>query len=168
MSKTLRIVAAAFLFVVIPLALVGCSEDADVTPVAPPAAEPAEVVSADDPPLSEETAAGSVEVVYFHIANPCDCMAVFGEAVADSINANFEAELASGVVSFVDVVSDDPANVATVEDFDSQPSDIFVVTRVGDVTSVEPDYDIWSLMGDNEAVAQYVKSLVETKLAELA
>ena len=123
--------------------------------------------SVHDPEEGQEVTAGSVQLVYFHIANPCSCMAVFGGAIADSINTNFQTELASGELKFIDVVSDDAANKEIVEAFDSQPSDLFVVTTIGDAISVEPDYDIWSLMGDNEAVAQYVKGVVEAKLAGL-
>ena len=176
MKKTVRIVAVALLFVITSLALVGCSAGADASSVPPPVEEPAASVSAEEPAESvpadntsagQEVVAGSVQVVYFHIANPCACMAAFGEAIADSINTNFEAELASGVVKFIDVVSDDAANAATVEAFDSQPSDLFVVTSIGEATSVEPDNEIWSLMGDDEAVAQHVKDAVEAKLAGL-
>ena len=167
MKKTVRIVAVALLFVITSLALVGCSSGADASSVLPPVEEPAESAPADNSSAGQEEVAGSVQLVYFHIANPCSCMAAFGQAISDGINTNFQAELASGVVKFIDVVSDDAANAATVEAFASQPSDLFVVTTIGDATSVEPDYDIWSLMGDDEAVGQSVKDLVEAKLAVL-
>ena len=176
MMKTTRKVLLILLLGISSLVLVGCSPGEDASAAPSPVAEPAESVPAEEPVESvpadntsagQEVVAGSVQVVYFHIANPCDCMAAFGEAIADSINTNFQAELASGVVKFIDVVSDDAANAATVEAFDSQPSDLFVVTSIGEATSVEPDNEIWSLMGDDEAVAQHVKDAVEAKLAGL-
>ncbi|MBN1857020.1 MAG: hypothetical protein JW846_08720 [Dehalococcoidia bacterium] len=166
MKNIARMVSLVLLIGIISLAMTGCSSGVDADTSTLPAEQPVE--SAPESAPTDEVPAVSVQLVYFHVANPCDCMAVFGEAVADSVNTNFQAELASGVVELVDVVSDDPANAATVEAFDSQPSDLFVVTRVGDAVSVEPDYEIWGLMGDNEAVAQYVKDMVEAKLAGLA
>jgi len=176
MKKTARMMALALLFVMTSAVVVGCSAWGDADSSTPPAEEavesvpaeePADSVPVHDPEEGQEVTVGSVQLVYFHIANPCSCMAVFGGAIADSINTNFQTELASGELKFIDVVSDDAANKEIVEAFDSQPSDLFVVTTIGDAISVEPDYDIWSLMGDNEAVAQYVKGVVEAKLAGL-
>ena len=165
MKSSIRAVAAGLLLVITSLVLVGCAAGADASSMTPVAEEPAESLPEGNLTEGQDVVEGSVEVVYFHTANPCDCMAVFGEAIADSINANFEAELASGELKFIDVVSDDAANKEIVEAFDSQPSDLFVGIRIGDVTTAEPDYEIWNLMGDDEAVAKYVKGVVEAKLA---
>ena len=175
MKNIVRMVSSVLLIGIICLAMIGCSSGVDADSSTLPAEPPVESAPAEESaesapasaPAEDEVTAGSVQLVYFHTANPCSCMAVFGGAIADSINTNFQTELASGVVIFVDVVSDDAANKEIVEAFDSQPFDLFVVTTIGDAISVEPDYDIWSLMGDNEAVALYVKGVVEAKLAGL-
>ena len=168
MRKIARRVLLALLFGVTFLVLVGCSPKGDASAAPSPLAEPAESVPADNPTEGQETAAGSVQVVYFHVAKPCDCMAAVGQAIAYSIDTYFQTELASGLLSFVDVVSDDTANASAVGSFGSQPFDLFFVTTIGDESSVEPDYDVWNLMGDDEAIAQHVKSLVEARLAGLA
>jgi hypothetical protein len=167
MMKTARIVLLILLLGIGSLVPVGCSPGEDASAAPSPVADAAESVPADSLTEGQATAAGSVQVVYFHVAKPCECMAAVGQAIAYSIDTYFQTELASGLLSFVDVVSDDAANASAVESFGSQPFDLFFVTTIGDESSVEPDYDIWNLMGDDEAIAQHVKSLVEARLAGL-
>jgi len=105
-----------------------------------------------------------VDVVYFEIAKPCDCMAEVGDAVELAIQTYFTDEVRNGKLRFFIIVSDDGANSELVKLFNSQPFDLFVVNFDDGKGLAEPVYDIWNLMGDNEAIVELVRATVQKSL----
>jgi len=105
-----------------------------------------------------------VDVVYFETAEPCDCMAEVGDAVELAVQTYFEDALQSGALRFFVVVSDDPANKELVKMFNSQPFDMFVVDFDDGKGLATPVYDIWNLMGDNDAIVEFVRARVQQSL----
>jgi len=138
----------------------GCS-DSNPTPPPANASQQGGVRSAE--PYELRTGDG-VDVVYFEIAKPCDCMAEVGDAVELAIQTYFEEEVRSGELRFFVIVSDDEANSALVKLFNSQPFDLFVVSFDDGQGLAEPVYDIWNLMGDNEAIVELVRAAVQKSL----
>ena len=153
--RTTRL-AVALILAATTVAIVGCAPDT----VTPP---PTDASEQQDQTYVARTDDG-VDVVYFEVTKPCDCMAEVGDAVALSIDNNFGAELESGALRFFDIVSDDPENKSVLEMFEAQPFDLFIVTYEGGSSVVEPVYEIWNLMGDNEAIEEFVRAAVETSL----
>jgi hypothetical protein len=157
--RTTRL-AFALVLAAIAVAIIGCAPDTATPP-------PADASEQQDETYAARTEDG-VDVVYFEVAKPCDCMAEVGDAVELSIDNNFAAELQSGELRFFQVVSDDPQNKSILETFEAQPFDLFIVTHAGGNSEVEPVYEIWNLMGDNEAIQEFVRAAVETSLGKQA
>lgn len=138
----------------------GCS-DGNATP--PPAgASQGGGIRATEP-YALRTGDG-VDVVYFETAEPCDCMAEVGDAVELAIQTYFEDEVRRGKLRFFVVVSDDASNSELVETFNSQPFDLFVVEFDDGQGMATPVYEIWNLMGDNEAIVELVRAAVQKSL----
>ncbi len=171
----LKVVAATFMLSLV--ALTGCG-DKGVTPSPADASEqpseqPDEQI--DEQPTEQPDESGydtfqprrddGVDVVYFEEEGACDCMAEVGDAVEHSIRSNFAAELESGELRFFIIASDDPANRATVETFEAQLFDMFIVEYADGQGNATPVYEIWTLWGDDDAIESYVKALVEGALA---
>ena len=140
--------------------LTGCGNDA------PPQADASEQQEEPVNGSFQPREADGVDVVYFEESDPCDCMAEVGDAVEHSIQSNFAQELESGELRFFLIVSDDPANGQTLQMFDAQTFDLFIIEYVDGEGTATPVYEIWNLMGDDEAIESLVKAQVEAALAE--
>jgi len=151
-----RRIGVVLLIIALAIAALGCAPDA-------PSPPPAVASEQQDETYVARTGDG-VDVVYFEVAKPCDCMAEVGDAVELAIDNNFADELQSGELRFFHVVSDDPQNSSMLEDFDAQPFDLMIVTFEDGRGTVQPVYEIWNLMGDNEAIQEFVRAAVETSL----
>ena len=142
--------------------LVGCSGDDPTSPAAEAGGQASAQTEQEYSPRSVD----GVDVVYFETEMPCECMAEVGDSVERAVQTQFKNELQSGELRFFMVVSDDPASQELVNSFDSQPFDLFVVEYEDGRSTATPVYDIWNLMGDNDAIVLFTKSLIEQSLAE--
>jgi len=139
----------------------GCSGG---SPTPPPAdASPQGGVQSTQP--YELRTGDGVDVVYFETAEPCDCMAEEGDAVERAMETYFGDQIRSGELRFFVIVSDDTANAELVKMFNSQPFDMFVVEFEDGKGMANPVYEIWNLMGDNEAIVEFVRARVQQSLA---
>ncbi len=141
----------------------GCSGDDPASP----AAEASEQANTQAEQGYSPRSGDGVDVVYFETENPCECMAEVGDSVENAVQAHFQDELESGELRFFMIVSDDPANKELVNTFNRQTFDLFLVQYEDGRSTVTPVFDIWGLMGDNEAIVLFTKSLIEQSLAEL-
>jgi len=170
--RRLMTAVAAIALVCSVLVLAGCSDEG-VTPSPAdaseqPAEQPTEQPSVQGYDSFQPRQGDGVDVLYFEEGGACDCMAEVGDAVEHSIRSNFAAELESGDLRFFIVASDDPANEATVEMFDAQLFDLFIIEYSDGRGEATPVYEIWTFMGDDDAIESYVKGLVEGALADQA
>ena len=109
-----------------------------------------------------------VDLVYFHTGNACGCLAEVGDVIETAVRTHFPEEMEQKTVRFFSVISDDPANQHLVRMYESQAFDLFLVTYEGGEAQATQVYEIWSLLGDNEAIALTVKSRVADSLAQSA
>jgi len=128
--------------------------------------------SGDDREAAEATATATqvishVDLVYFHAANPCGCMAEVEDVIESALQTHFPDEMDRKTLRFFSVVSDDPTNDNLVRMYGSQQFDLFLVTYEGGKARSTQVYEIWALLGDNEAIALAVKSRVADSLALL-
>ena len=91
-------------------------------------------------------------------------MAEVGDAVELAIETHFASEIRSGELRFFVIVSDDAANSELVETFNSQPFDLFIVEFEDGRGTANPVYEIWNLMGDNDAIVEFVRAIVQQSL----
>jgi len=114
------------------------------------------------------TTISRVDLVYFHTANPCGCMAEIGDVIKGALQARFPDEMEQKAVRFHSVVSDDPKNESIVRMYGSQPFDLFIVTYEGGKASATAVYEIWAYMNDYDALGAHVLQRVEGALSRVA
>lgn len=133
--------------------------------------ETGDVPSEDTGDGSQETPAAPlptvprVDLVYFHTASACGCMAEIGDVIESAVSARFSAEIEQKTVKFHSVVSDDSKNESIVRMYGSQPFDLFIVTYEGGKASATPLYEMWAYMNDYDALGAYVVQRVEGALS---
>ena len=113
------------------------------------------------------TPVSRVDLVYFHTAYACGCMAEIGDVIKGALQSHFLDEIEQKTVRFHSVVSDDPKNESIVRMYGSQPFDLFIVTYEGGKASATPVYEIWAYMDDYDALGAYVLQRVEGALSRV-
>lgn len=106
-----------------------------------------------------------VDVLYFEEGNPCECMADFGTVIKNTIRTRFASELQEGSLRFFVVVSDDWENREVLESFDNPLYDLFIMEYKNGQGTAAPVREIWSMMGDDDALASYVDARISDALA---
>lgn len=127
---------------------------------APPAVQPA----GGEQQYTARTGDG-VDVLYFEEGNPCECMADFGVVIKDTIRTRFASELQDGSLRFFVVVSDDWENREVLESFDNPLYDLFIVEFENGQDTATPVREIWSMMGDDDALASCVEARISDTLS---
>jgi hypothetical protein len=113
------------------------------------------------------TTVSRVDLVYFHTAYACGCMAEIGDVIKGALQDHFPDEIEQKTVRFHSVISDDPKNESIVRMYGSQPFDLFIVTYEGGKASATPVYEIWAYMDDYDALGAYVLQRVEGALSRV-
>ncbi|MBN1152144.1 MAG: hypothetical protein JXA58_02940 [Dehalococcoidia bacterium] len=139
----------------------------DITPYAgPEEAQSSPPVSDDVPDVGPSSgpyavrSGDGVDLVYLETTNACACMAEVGDVVESAVTAHFQDELRSGELRFFMLFSNAPGNMDVVQLLNAQPFDLFIGEYRDGQSVLRPDYGIWSLTGDNEAIEEYVRNLV--------
>ncbi len=157
MSRT-QYLCIALTLLALGLVPMGCSK---ANPQPPP---PAEQPSGGEQQYTARTKDG-VDVLYFEEGNPCECMADFGVVIKDAVQVRFANELRNGSLRFFVIVSDDFDNQEVLDTFGSPLYDLVIVEHENGHFTATTVRDIWSVMGDDEALASCVEVHVRDALA---
>ncbi len=84
----------------------------------------------------------------------------FGVVIKNAVRTHFADELKDGSLRFFVIASDDPANREILESFNHPLYDLFIVEFEDGRGTATPVREMWSMMGDDEAVELYVKARV--------
>lgn len=143
-------------------ALSGCSKGAT-----PP---PAQASGTNTPPQGSYQLRldSGVDVLYFEESTACDCMAETGAVIKETVQTHFAKELQNGTLRFYVVYSDNWANREVFDLFKNQPFDLFVVEFEQGRGVATPLYELWGMIGDDEAIDRYVRERVAQSLEGLA
>jgi len=156
--NTLKLFLCFLGIMTVALLPVGCSSDSS-TP--PPAGADSVAYGTSYTPRSDD----GVDVIYFEETNACDCMAEVGNVIKETVATHFAQELGDGSLRFFVIASDDWANRATFEMFNNQAFDLFIVVFEDGRGVASPVNEFWTMMGDNEAIEQYVAARITSSLS---
>lgn len=149
-------------------------------PEAPPTSDtPSNPANSDTPPTSDGsdtpttpddsdtslTPADKVEVVYFYRPQRCHGCVYAETATLYTLETYFADELASGKITWVsyDVTAEE--NAAIVEKYEAYTSSLFINTIIDGIDHIEEVIEIWSVLGDDVAFIEVVKSKIEQSLS---
>jgi hypothetical protein len=111
------------------------------------------------------TPADKVEVVYFYWPQRCSGCVYAETGTRYTLETYFADELASGKITFAtfDVAAEE--NSAIVEKYGAYSSSLFINTIIDGIDHIEQVTEIWSVLGDDEAFIEVVKSKIEQSLS---
>lgn len=127
----------------------------------PACAAPAPAQTVDEKP---STPPDRLEIVYFHRANPCHCMAVVEGYIRQVIYLDFASEEANGKIVYKSVISDDPANKELVAKYRAYLFQLFFTEYRGKQERIYPVDQIWALRDDPERLRSFLRELITKSL----
>jgi hypothetical protein len=143
-------------FIIVLLLTAGCTDKS----THPNAAAP----SAYQPAIVANSTVERVEVYHFHGNQQCmSCIAV-GDLAEKTVNANFQAELASGRVVFAHVNYDLPENAALAAKYGVTGSSLWIGIYDNNGFHRQQDMDVWYLTDDKEKYQAYLASVISKRL----
>jgi len=115
----------------------------------------------------EEEAKGApdrLEIVYFHRANPCHCLAVVEGYIRTVLYLDFNTELDGGKLVYKSIVSDDPKNREIVAKYRAYLFQLFFTEYRGKQERTYPVDGIWALRDDPERLKAFLREAIRKSL----
>jgi len=106
-----------------------------------------------------------LEVYHFHGTHQCYSCKTVGAYAEETINTYFKDELESGEIVFDHINGELPENRELVAKYGTTGSSLWLGTYKGDDFQAEEDVNIWYKIRDKQDYMNYLKDLIEKKLA---
>ena len=154
-SKRTRI-----LWIVSPIVLIGLIVWLVLAYGASPATPPAPNNSTGN----STSPADRVDVVYFHRTQRCYSCTYMEDAARYTVETYFADEIASGKVTFQVFNVEDEQNADVVEKYQSSYLSLYINTVKDGTDHIELVTDLYTLIGNDEAFAETLKSKIQKSL----
>jgi hypothetical protein len=118
------------------------------------------------PPVSNNStgSADRVDVVYFHRTQRCYSCTYMEDAARYTVETYFADELASGKVTFQVFNVEDEQNADIVEKYQASYLSLYINTVKDETDHIELVTDLYTLIGNDEAFVETLKSKIEKTL----
>jgi len=118
------------------------------------------------PPVSNNSSgpADRVDVVYFHRTQRCYSCTYMEDAARYTVETYFADQLASGKVAFQVFNVEDEQNADVVEKYQSSYLSLYINTVKDGTDHIELVTDLYTLIGNDEAFVETLKSKIEKSL----
>lgn len=162
MFKLPNMLLASLLALIVVGLLTGCATPAPAQTNDPKATQSASAAAfAGGQKLSPPD---KLEMVYFHRASPCHCMAVVEDYIKTVVYLDFSDELNSGKLVYRSIVSDDQANRELVARYGAYLFQLFFTEYRGKQERTYPVDGIWALRGEPEKLKAFLRETVRKSL----
>ncbi len=106
-----------------------------------------------------------LEIYHFHAKNQCySCIAV-GDLAEETVNTYFKEELENGIIIFKHINGELPENRELVIKYGATGSSLWLGTYSGDEFKAEQNTNVWYKINNKKAYTDYLKEVIEQKLA---
>jgi hypothetical protein len=120
--------------------------------------------SSDYPMSSMESAADKLEVYYFHRTARCYSCNTAGQYIRELMTDKYQDEIESGRIDFQEINVESAENKEVAKKFKATGSSLYI-NRVKDgKDNIEPDVNIWRLLGDEDRFKEHLESKIDSYL----
>jgi len=163
-NRKFSIPPVLLLIIALSVLAAGCTSSADTaTPVTP------DKSSLENPETSLfspfQTSVEKVEIYHFHATRQCTSCITVGAYAAETVNASFAPEVASGKVVFGHINMDLPENRALVEQYGPTGASLWIGVYDGDGFHKEENVNVWYKIGNKDDYMTYLEGVIEKRLA---
>jgi hypothetical protein len=118
------------------------------------------------PPLSDNSTgpADRVDVIYFHRTQRCYSCTYMEDAARHTVETHFADELASGKVTFQVFNVEEEQNADIVEKYQASYLSLYIDTVKDGTDHIELVTDLYTLIGNDEAFVETLRSKIEKSL----
>ena len=108
---------------------------------------------------------GSIELVFFHPVPGCDSCDEVGRYANETVNTFFSSEVASGKITYRDINLNLPENRGIANQYGAYTQSLWIGEYNGTGFHATEITDIWYYAYNHEDYLQYLKGILERKLA---
>ena len=123
------------------------------------------VLSPVPSPLPQNHAVRSIELVFFHPVPGCDSCDEVGRYANETVNTFFSSEVASGKITYRDINLNLPENRGIANQYGAYTQSLWIGEYNGTGFHATEITDIWYYAYNHEDYLQYLKGILERKLA---
>jgi hypothetical protein len=106
-----------------------------------------------------------LEVFHFHATRQCYSCITVGNYAEETINTFFKDELDQGIIIFKHIDNQLPENQDDVVKYGVTGSSLWLGTYKGDEFTPEQNVQVWYKIGDKQSYMDYLRDVIESKLA---
>jgi heme/copper-type cytochrome/quinol oxidase subunit 2 len=159
-AKATKTKRTRILWIVAPVVLIGVIVWLVLAYGASPAAPPAPNNSTGN----STSPADRADVVYFHRTQRCYSCTYMEDAARYTVETYFADELARGKVTFQVFNVEEEQNADIVEKYQASYLSLYINTVIDGTDHIELVTDLYTLIGNDEAFAETLKSKIEKSL----
>lgn len=119
---------------------------------------------ADLPMSSAEIVADKLEVYYFHATARCYSCKTIGRYVKETMEQEFAEQIQKGRIDYREINVDLPENEEIARKFQASGSSLFINRIKDGQDNIEPDMDIWKLLGNEEKFKSHLENKINAYL----
>jgi len=146
--------------------LTGCSSNVSQDNITGNACADEDTCSLDGSVDTERTISiDKLEIYHFHGTSQCSSCIAVGDLAEETLNTYFSDELEKGIIVFDHINGELPENRDLVIKYGATGSSLWLGTYKGDDFSAEQNTNVWYKIQDKTAYMNYLKGVIEQKLA---
>lgn len=159
-------------FILILVGASGCSNQADEASDQPTSKiQPEKTANAnqsrtssDYPMSSAENVADKLEVYYFHATARCYSCRTIGRYVKEIMEQKYAEQIKRGKIDFREINVDLPENREIARKYQASGSSLFINRIKDGKDNIEPDMNVWKLLGNEVRFKSYLENKINTYL----
>ncbi|MFW6383256.1 MAG: nitrophenyl compound nitroreductase subunit ArsF family protein [Nanoarchaeota archaeon] len=114
---------------------------------------------------SREVNIDKLEIYHFHGTNQCPSCITVGDYAEETVNTYFKDELESGKIVFDHINGGVPENKELVQKYGATGSSLWLGVYDDGEFTAEQNTKVWYKIKDKQAYMDYLKGVIEEKLA---
>lgn len=113
---------------------------------------------------SAEAVADKLEVYYFHSTARCYSCKTIGQYINETMLGKYDDQLKNGKIDYREMNVDLPENKEIARKYRATGSSLFINRIKDGQDNIEPDMNVWRLLGDEASFKSYLENKINSYL----